>query len=61
MSDEDKSKKKEIEVINGDGSDLNISVVYEHIKTDNPIVDENKKKNIVIPEGSSENNNKKRN
>ena len=47
-------KKKKIEVINGDGKDLDISQVYDHIKSDNPPNDENKRKNIVIPKGKHE-------
>lgn len=47
-------KKKKIEVVNGDGKDLDISQVYDHIKSDNPPNDENKKKNIVIPKGKRE-------
>lgn len=40
--------KKEIEVISGDGSDLDISPVYEHIEAGKP---KNNKKpiDIVIP------------
>lgn len=49
MSDE----KKEIEVVNGDGKELNISPVYEHIKSDN-VPSDNKKKDIVIPKGTSD-------
>ncbi len=46
-------KKKEIEVVNGDGSDLNISPVYEHIKTDfNNNSNHNSKKEIIIPKSS---------
>lgn len=56
MSDE----KKEIEVITGDGKDLEISPVYEHIKSDH-IKEENEKKNIVIPKGQNENRTDKKN
>lgn len=52
---ENKEEKKKIEVITGDGKNLNISPVYEHIKSDiKP--DNNKKKNIVIPKGNSKKN-----
>lgn len=45
-------EKKEIRVVNGDGKDLTISPVYEHIKSDDtPINEEHKKKDIVIPKG----------
>lgn len=46
-------EKKEIEVVNGDGKDLDISPVYEHIKSDN-VPGDDKKKDIVIPKGSSD-------
>lgn len=57
MSDEE-NKKKEIEVVAGDGKDLKISAVYDHIKTDKQKNDDDKKKTIIIPEGSSSNNKK---
>ena len=49
-------EKKDIEVITGDGKDLDISPVYDHIKSD--VVPDNggKKKDIVIPKGESEKN-----
>ena len=54
--------KKEIEVVNGDGSDLNISPVYDHLITDS---DKNSnhdsKKDIVIPKGSKEKEQEKEN
>lgn len=40
--------EKKIEVISGDGSELNISPVYDHISDVRPTTNE-KKKNIVIP------------
>ena len=39
---------KNIEVISGDGSELNISPVYDHISAGKPNI-EDKKKNIIIP------------
>ena len=52
---EEKNPKKEIEVVNGDGKDLTISPVYEHIKSDDDQINENnKKQNIVIPKGRSD-------
>lgn len=48
----DNDEKKEIKIVNGDGKDLNISNVYDHINNDNSTTDE-KKKDIVIPKGSS--------
>lgn len=47
MSDE--NNKKEIEVINGDGSNLLISPVYDHIKDVKPKSKDKNPKNIVIP------------
>lgn len=41
--------KKDIKIINGDGSDLNISPVYEHLNSAKPKTDK-KKKDIIIPE-----------
>ena len=49
-------EKKEIKVVNGDGNDLNISPVYDHIKSD-IIPDDNKKKDIVIPKGNQKKGN----
>lgn len=48
MSDK-KENKKNIEVINGDGSNLTISPVYEHINAAKPKSKDKKPKNIVIP------------
>ena len=39
---------KKIEVVSGDGKDLDISPVYEHLEIEKPRED-NKKKNIIIP------------
>lgn len=55
MADE-KENKKEIEVINGDGSNLDISPVYEHIDAVKPKKDR-KPKNIIIPGQKKEENN----
>lgn len=41
--------KKEIEVVSGDGSNLDISPVYEHINVAKPKNRDKKPKNIVIP------------
>jgi len=48
MADE-KEDKKEIEVINGDGSNLEISPVYEHIEAVKPKHRDKKPKDIVVP------------
>lgn len=47
MADE-KEEKKEIKVVSGDGSNLDISPVYEHIEAVKP-KKEKKPKNIIIP------------
>ena len=51
MSDNTDNDKKEIEVITGDGSELDFSPVYEHLNAVKPKTkDENeKKKKIIIP------------
>ena len=41
--------KKNIEIVNGDGSNLDISHVYNHLKSGKPKCNEEKPKNIVIP------------
>lgn len=41
--------KKNIEIVNGDGSNLNISPVYEHLNSGKPKCNDNKPKNIIIP------------
>lgn len=55
MADE-KENKKEIEVINGDGSDLDISPVYEHIEAGKPKNKDNKPQNVIIPGQKKEKN-----
>lgn len=45
---EDKEGKKDIEVVTGDGSELDVSPVYEHINDVKPKSDEKKGK-IIIP------------
>lgn len=41
-------EKKKIEVVTGDGKDLDISPVYQHLEVEKP--KEEKKENIIIPE-----------
>lgn len=48
-------EKKNIEVVSGDGSNLDISPVYEHLNNSTPKSSEKKPKNIVIPEEKSKN------
>ena len=40
---------KKIEIVSGNGNDLNISPVYDHIDIEKP-KEEKEKKKIVIPE-----------
>jgi len=47
MSDKE---KKEIEVVEGDGSNLSISNVEEHISDLKPKTKDEKKKHIIVPE-----------
>ena len=44
--------KKNIEIISGDGSNLEISPVYEHLEVSKPKTTEEKPKYVVIPEES---------
>lgn len=53
---EEKGSKKQIEIINGDGSNLDISPVYDHIEAVKPKKDK-KPKNIIIPGKKKEDNN----
>ncbi len=53
---EEKRVKKDIEVITGDGDNLEISPVYSHIKIDKPDVNRNRNKQIIIPNAKEENN-----
>ena len=41
--------KKNIEIVDGNGSDLDISPVYDYIKSGKPKCNDEKPKNIVIP------------
>ena len=50
--------RKNIEIINGDGSNLEISDIYDHLNPGKPKCKENKPKNIVIPKSHKNNNNK---
>lgn len=53
---EEKENKKEIEVVSGDGSNLDISPVYEHIEAVKP-KNNKKPKNIIIPGKKKEDSN----
>ena len=50
--------KKNIKIVNGDGSNLNISHVYDHLNTGKPKCNDEKPKNIIIPKSNKEKNNK---
>lgn len=41
--------RKELEIVKGDGSNLDISPVYEHITTSRPKSNEKKPTNIIVP------------
>ena len=47
---EQENANKEIEVVKGDGSELEFSPVYEHLNAAKPKTKDEKKKNIIIPE-----------
>lgn len=50
----EENEKKEIEIISGDGSELNISPVREHLKALKPkSKEEHTKKEIVIPKAKN--------
>jgi len=48
MDEEKENKHQDIDVVSGDGSEINISPVYDHIILDKPNKNEKKDK-IVIP------------
>lgn len=41
--------KKNIEIVDGDGSNLDISHVYDHLNSSKPKCNEKKPKNVIIP------------
>jgi len=45
-------EKKEIEVVSGDGTELDISPVYDNVNTLNPKKKDDKPQNIVIPKST---------
>ncbi len=53
--------KKNIEVVSGDGSNLDISPVYEHLNESTPKSSDEKPKNIVIPQQKPKKEEKKDN
>ena len=54
---EEKQDKKEIEIVSGDGSNLDISPVYEHIDAAKQKSKDKKPKDIVIPGQKKEDSN----
>ena len=52
MNDKEKEEQRQIEVVTGDGSDLDISPVYEHLNAAKPKSIDKKEKDIVIPKES---------
>ena len=42
-------EKKDIEIVSGDGKDLKISPVYDHLKSAKPKPKKDNNKNIVVP------------
>ena len=55
MSEKNNDEKKEIEIISGDGSNLEISPVYEHINAAKPKGKDKNPKNIIIPKENNSN------
>lgn len=53
--------KKNIEIVNGDGSNLDISHVYDHLNTGKPKCNDEKPKNIVIPKSNKDMEKEKKN
>ncbi len=52
MSEDIENGKKEIEIVTGDGTELEFSPVFEHLNAakPKPKTEEDKKKKIIIPE-----------
>lgn len=53
-------EQKNIEIVSGNGSNLNISPVYNHINSAVPKSSSNKPKNIVVPKELKEKNKKEK-
>ena len=60
MMSEDKEERKDLEIVSGDGSNLNISPVYDHINAGKPKSNDEKPKNIVIPKPTKKDNEEKK-
>ncbi len=50
---EEKEEKKDIKIVSGDGSNLDITPVYNHITGEKYQTHKDKPKNIVIPKSNS--------
>lgn len=51
--------RKQIEIVNGDGSNLDISRVYDHLsESGKPKCKDKNRKNIIIPKNSKTNKKK---
>ena len=50
---EERDERKELKIVSGDGSELDISPAYEHLK-DTKKAGEDKPKNIVVPKEINE-------
>lgn len=53
-------ERKELEVVSGDGSNLNISPVYDHLNATKPKSKDSKPKNIIIPKETKKDDNSKK-
>ena len=51
--------KKDLKIVSGDGSNLDISPVYEHLNDVKPKSTKDKPKNIVIPKNQEKKDEKK--
>ena len=51
--------RKDIEIINGDGSNLDISPVHDHLNSIKPKTTEKKSKDFIIPKNAKKIDNKK--
>lgn len=55
----EEEKEKQIEIVTGDGKDLDISPVYEHLNVAKPKSIDKKEKDIVIPKENKSKENAK--
>ena len=51
MEKENDNLMEDVEIVTGNGKDLDISRVYDHIKVDKP--DKKKKKGVIVPESKN--------